>query len=365
MKKLLPFLKIGLILGIFLVSTYLKYRVLDEAGGDLTIFRQAVTEFMSGKNPYSYTVASFKKNDPGLDHGYAYFPTMLYIYTPLYSFHLASEIPLQRVWKASVFLVEIGVALMIIKVLYKKDYLACLAGIAMWFLNPFLIARNSFVYTEPFGILFMLLALYYLEKNDLWSGVFFAISFSFKVFPIILFPVFLLKSEKRLKFILGGAVYMFVMSVPFMGNWENFWTYIQGSLLVHGMRDPQGRPLLFFISNYLGFPPYSLKLASFYKYMAILLGWVVTSYLLLKKKVVDKYVLSVISFAVFYIFTPVLTRTYMLWFIPIYAIGMYKVFEKKNKVWYYLSLVAFYAFYAGYLAIWTRGIRITDGIISL
>lgn len=364
MKKLIPFLKIGLILGIFLVGTYFRYRLLDEAGGDLTIFRRTVTDWISGISPYDNTVASFiDAND--IDHGYAYFPTMLYLYTPLYKLHQSTGIPLQRVWKAPLFLAEIGVAIMILKALYKKDFWACLAGVTMWWLNPFLIARNSYVYTEPYGILFILLAFYFLEKNDYLAGIFYAVSFSFKAFPVVLLPLFLIKSKSWWKFLVGSFAYAFLMSVPFMGNVHRFITYIKGSLLVHGSRDPQGRPILFFIKNYTRLPIYSLSLAVVYKYVSIFLAWGSTIYLIIKKKVVDKYVLSVISFAIFYLFTPVLTRTYMLWFIPVYIIGMHKVFESKNRYLFYVSLALFYIFYAWYLFIWTKGIIITNGTISL
>lgn len=365
MRKFTTIIKIGCILVLLLGSTYLRYRLLDESGGDLTMFRKAVTEFISGINPYSYTVNSFTRLDLGLDHSYAYFPTLLYIYTPLYKLHLSSGIPLQRVWKLSMFVAELGVGLAIIKLLYKKDYLACFVGLTIWFLNPFLIARNSYVYTEPFGILFMMLALYYLEKNDFWTGALFAVSFSFKAFPVVLLPIFLFKSKNKIAFLTGGILFAILISIPFMGNWTRFWTYIQGSLLVHGLRDPQGRPLLFFAHNYLGFPPYSLEIASVYKYLSIFSGWLVTLYLLIKNKVSDKYILSVISFALFYLFTPVLTRTYMLWFIPIYVLGMYEVLKNKSRYWYYFSLALFYGFYALYLVIWTKGVVITNGIISL
>lgn len=365
MSKLKIVAKIGLIALLFTFSIYLRYRILDEAGGDLSTYRQAVTEYISGINPYKNTVKSFTMPELDLDHGYAYFPTLLYIYTPLYKLHLAYDIPLQRIWKSAVFVAEIGVAFMIFKLLYKKNYFACVVGLAMWLLNPFLITRNSYVYNEPFGILFMLLALYYLEKNDFWTGVFFAISFSFKAFPVILFPMFFIKSRNKIVFLAGGASVALLISIPFMKNLERFWTYLQGAILVHGVRDPQGRPILFMANNFLGLPPYSLKLAAIYKYLSIILGWVVTSYLLIKKKVLDKYVLSVISFSLFYLFTPVLARTYMLWFIPIYVIGMYEVFKNKKRVWYYASLVAFYVFYATYLFFWSQGVRIADGLISL
>jgi len=157
-----------------------------------------------------------------------------------------------------------------------------------------------------------------------------------------------------------------------MRSVQDFIWYLQGSFFVHGSRDPQGRPILFFISYYTSLPLFSLAVANLYKYLSIILGWLVTSYLSLKNKVVNKYILTMISFAIFYIFTPVLTRTYLLWFIPVYSIGMFNVFEKKkegftgkNKLYYFLSLAAFYIFYAWYLHLWSKGLVIIDHEILL
>ncbi|MFZ2663824.1 MAG: hypothetical protein WAX66_00460 [Patescibacteria group bacterium] len=364
-------LKIGLVLCVFLSSSYLKYKVLDEAGGDFSTYKKAVRDFIAGKNIYKDTVESY---EPGStkEHGYAYFPTMLYIYSPLYKLSLAINYPLQRVWKASVFIADIGVGLMILKILWKKSYWAALAGVTFWWLNPFLTVRNSGVYTEPFGILFMLLALYYLEKDDIKAGICYAVSFSFKSFPVILLPLFLIKSKNKVKFLLGAAVFAIIISIPFMISIQDFMWYVQGAFFVHGSREPQGRPLLFFITYYTSIPLFSLVTANIYRYVCIVLGWVLTSYLQFKKKILDKYILSMISFAVFYLFTPVLTRTYILWFIPVYTIGMFDVFEKKkegftgkNKIYFFLSLIAFYAFYAWYLSLWSKGLRIKGDVISL
>jgi len=370
-KKLDFLFKVGLVLCVFLSSSYLKYRVLDEAGGDFSTYKKAVRDFIAGKNIYKDTVESY---EPGSneEHGYAYFPTMLYIYTPLYKLSLATHYPLQRVWKASVFIADIGVGLMILKILWKKNYWASLAGVAFWWLNPFLIIRKSGVYTEPFGVFFILLALYYLEKDDVKSGIFYAISFSFKSFPIILLPLFLIKSKNKLKFLLGAAAFALIISIPFMRSVQDFIWYLQGAFFVHGAREPQGRPLLFFITYYTSVPLFSLAIANIYRYACIILGWISTSYLILKKKIQDKYILSMISFIIFYLFTPVLTRTYMLWFIPIYTIGMFNVFERKkegfagkNKIYFFLSLIAFYVFYAWYLSLWSKGLRIKGNVVSL
>ena len=39
----------------------------------------------------------------------------------------------------------------------------------------------------------------------------------------------------------------------------------------------------------------------------------------------DKYALSALSFGVFYLFTPVLNRTYLLWFLPVFILGLFNV----------------------------------------
>ncbi len=46
--------------------------------------------------------------------------------------------------------------------------------------------------------------------------------------------------------------------------------------------------------------------------------------------------MATISMFFFYLLTPVLLRTYLIWFMPVYAIGMYRFlvqFKNKFKKW--------------------------------
>ncbi|GEM_PF-3769271 len=67
--------------------------------------------------------------------------------------------------------------------------------------------------------------------------------------------------------------------------------------------------------------------------------------------------MATISMFFFYLLTPVLLRTYLIWFMPVYAIGMYRFlvqFKNKFKKWvvplYFVSIILFWGFYAFYLS---------------
>ncbi|MFC1624961.1 hypothetical protein ACFL15_01140, partial [Patescibacteria group bacterium] len=146
---------------------------------------------------------------------------------------------------------------------------------------------------------------------------------------------------------------------------QDIQNYIKGSLLVHRDRDPQGRPFLFLIKWFTALPIFSVALARIYVYVATFGGWVVTSFLYLTKKVKDVYILSMISFLIFFIFTPVLNRTYLIWFIPFLILGLERVFKNKCRAAFLASIVLFYVFYAWYLSLWVRGVRVFGDFITL
>ena len=76
------------------------------------------------------------------------------------------------------------------------------------------------------------------------------------------------------------------------------------------------------------------------------------------KLILDKDILSTVSFIRFYAFTPILNRTYLLWFLPVFIIGTYNFVEKRNKFIYYVVLIGFYGFYYWYLLQWKDGFHI-------
>lgn len=368
LEKKTEILKISLLLLLILVSSYEKYKVFDESGGDLEIYRNTVRSFLKGENPYEYTVKSFTflydEYGNELAHGYAYLPTLMYVQAPLYKLSESTGLPLQRVWKIPLLAADIGVAILLIFLLYRKNYLATLFAVGIWSYHPFFYQIHSYTNWEPFPVFFLLLALLFLGKKDFLSGLFYAVAFSFKTFPIILFPLFLIKSKNKFKFLIAGAFLALFISIPFMKSGEDFSQYINGSLLVHGERELQGRPILSYLTYYTPLNFGQVGFTKIYAYLAIFAPWVITGWLIFKKGISNKYLLAGMSFLTYYLLTPVLNRTHLIWGIPFFILAVFEA--TKEKKWLFYSILGlFYVFYAWYLGQWFRGFRFDGNIISL
>lgn len=356
-----------------ILALYLRMVCFNEEGGDSETFTNAVESFLDGENIYKETVRSYSQESTD-NHGYAYFPTLLYIYTPLYLLSNRLNIEPHILFKIPVLLADIFVGVLIFKILYKeeKNFWVGFLGLSFWSLNPHLIVTDSYTHSEPLGIMFMMLALKNLENNDIKTGVFYAVSFSLKSFSLVLFPLFILKSKNKMKFVLSGALFAFLISLPFMRSFARFITYIQGSIFVHGYREAQGRPFLAYASYLVNKSRYYVMFSQPLKYLSLVLGSVVSFFLYFKNKITDKYIMATISMFFFYLLTPVLLRTYLIWFMPVFAIGMHKFliqFKNKIKTWvlplYYISLILFWGFYAFYLSIWEQGFWFSENGIGL
>lgn len=355
------------------VALYLRVMCFNEEGGDSETFTNAVESFLDGENVYNETVKSYSQGYTD-DHGYAYFPTLLYLYTPLYLLSDVVDIEPYILFKIPVLLADIFLGILIFKILYKeeKNFWVGFMGLIFWSLNPYMIIINSYTHSEPLGILFMILALKYLEKDDIKAGLFYAISFSLKSFSLVFFPLFILKSKNKVKFLLAGAVFALLISIPFMRSLDDFVTYLQGSIFVHGYREAQGRPFLAFASYLISNSEYYVMFSQTLKYLSLILGSVVSYFLYFKNKIIDKYVMAGISMFFFYLLTPVLMRTYLIWFMPVYAIGTYKFliqFKGRVKEWflplYFISIIIFWGFYSFYLSIWEHGFQFYETGIGL
>lgn len=362
--------KVLIILAILLAGMYQRYKLLDESGGDLPVIRMAVTDILESKNPYETTVGTFRKVNPyvaignGIDHGYAYMPTLLYIYTPLYLVHQHFHVPLQRIWKSVTMLAELAVAAYFVKKFFVKDFTILIATLVVWLFNPYIMARNSYTYTDPIGIIFMLMALDRLGKSDIKAGIYFALSVSFKAFPLILLPLFLFKATKKLKFLLSGFITAFVIAIPFMSSLKNFSMFFRGSFLVHSNREVQGRPFIGYIAYLLNLRVYTPVSSAILIYTATFLGWFYTLTTFLRKKEIDIYHISFMCFILFFLFTPVFTRTYILWLIPIYILYLYEKF-KYNRIYFYVFLSIFYLFFYIYLKVWDQGFTLKNGLLTI
>jgi len=342
---------------IVLLVTAFLYRIplLSQVGKDYITFQQAVNDLLMGINPYVDTIRSFQDKDL-TSGGYAYFPGLLYTFYSLYVFSFVSHIPYEILWKIPNLLAEFGVAYFLIKILRPKGITVTLFGLFVWLFNPYLVLYQRYTYTDAIPVFFMLASLYHLGKEDVLSGALFALAVIFKPFPLFAFPVFILLSKQKIKFLTAGALVGLVFSVPFMTNLNDFFTYIKGSLFVHEGRSVTGRPFLFYISYYFKIELIQIIPLKIYTLLATFLGWLVVPLLFFIKKVRNPYILTALVLTIFYIFTPVLNRTYLIWFLPMFIIAI--SYLKKN-IYFYSSLILFYAFYSWYLWQWIDGFHIT------
>lgn len=353
-----------LIFLVFFCALLLRVHYIDQVGKDSETYKRAVLELLSEKNPYEWTIRSFTYGKDPWNHGFAYLPALLYVYAPLYILGvLITGLNYIILWKIPIILADLIIGVLLFQFLSRKNYYIGLLATAAWLFNPYLIFVENYTYADSLAILFMFLALLNLEEYDGTAGFFYALSVAFKTFPLLLFPIFLLKSKNTAKFIIGGLIVAIIISLPFMKSVEYFQTYVMGSLLVHGDRAMQGRPFFWYISYLTSLEFIRIIPLGVYSVLASFSGWIVTSVILISKKIKDtlisdKFVLSLISFSLFYAFTHVLNRTYLLWFMPILFVALSRLL-KGNVAYYAVSVLAFYGFYAWYLIIWIDGFHIT------
>ena len=153
----------------------------------------------------------------------------------------------------------------------------------------------------------MMLSLYYLKKDDVISGAFYGLAILFKTFPVILLPIFLMKSKKWYRFLAAGSIVGLVSSIPFLNDVKS---YLTGAVLVHSNRVVQGRPFLFFISYFYKVELFQIIPLRVYSTLATFAGWVAAPIVGIAKFAESKYALSIIPFALFYLFTPVCSNNF-------------------------------------------------------
>jgi hypothetical protein len=323
---------------------------------DQDTYLKAVTEFIEGKNPYVWTILTYSNQEEyESELGYAYLSGFLFLLSPIYIFSVISNLSFEFLSKIPVLISDFLIGFLIYQKIYKHNYFAAIFGFFIWFVNPFFLIRGSYTHNDQIPTFFMLLSLIYLNKDSVKSGAFFALSILFKTFALVLFPIYLLLTKNKKDFILSGAIIGLFFSLPFMGSFENFYNYIYGSLFVHGSREIQGRPFLFYFSYWSDIEIFQIIPVSIYSYLAMFGSWAVIliSYFFLKIK--DKYLLGSIAALNFYLFTPVLNRTYLLWFFPLIIFGAFSLGRTKKMYFYYSVLVFYFAFYYFYLKDWGLG----------
>jgi hypothetical protein len=233
-----------------------------------------------------------------------------------------------------------------------------LFSLTLWFVAPYIVLKHNYVYVDPIPIFLMFLSLYLLKKDSVLSGASYALSVGVKTFPLVLLPIMILSTKDKKKFLIAGAIVGISFSLPFMTSIDDFMTYLNGAILIHSQRFIQGRPFLFYISYFYKVEFFQIIPFRVYTLLAMFGGWILTTTLYYLKLVKNEYILSLIAFVVFYTFTPVLNRTYLLWFLPIFSVGTYYIFKKRYMVLYYAATLSFWIFYYYYLIDWKDGFHI-------
>lgn len=356
---------------IFIVSINERAKLFDTVGKDFFSYKRAVLDFVEGNNPYEWTVQTYNNPDDPTDHGFAYLPVLIYV--NLFGYlveQLSGEtIPMHYTWKFPVLFADIGVGILLLKYFSQfkeKKYikLYTIFALLVWFFNPYFYIKTNYVYTDPLPIFFMFLSMYLLKNKPIGSGITYAIAVGLKTFPILLLPVMLLESKNWKKFFGAAALTGILICLPFMSSYDEFITFINGALLVHGDRYLQGRPFLFYISYFYKIEFFQIVPLKVYTTLASFSGWILVAILyFFTKYPKNHFVLGMVPFALFYLFTPVLNKTYMMWWLPVFLAGAYHLFDivsnSKYKVYFSMLLVsAFWLFNYWYLSIWVDGFHI-------
>lgn len=350
---------IGAAVIILAYGSFLRIRNFPESGKDYKTYIDAIETFLSKGNLYQNTIESYKNVEDVGGHGYSYFPGFLYLFTFLYALAPAIKVPYYILWKVPVLLCDLGIAIILFKYLSKKNYLVALFATAAWIFNPYMASRGGYSLVDPIPVFFILLSLMYLEKDDVLSASFFTLSVIFKPIALIFLPLFLIKSKKWYQFVAASAIIFTLVSIPFILGTKETMTYLNGTLLVHANRVLQGRPFLFYISYFYKIELFQIIPLAVYNKLASFLGWalILVGYFLFKIK--NKYALASLAAMNFLVFTPVLNRTYVTWFVPIFLIAAFEISQKYRKqILFYLPNILYWIFCFWYLQQWEDGFHV-------
>lgn len=332
----------------------------NKPGKDTPTHIQAITSFSLGINPYIYTVESYDNKEDVANHGYSYLPGFLYSLGGLYYLAPSAGVEFYTLWKIFVLLFDLGVVTALFLYLLPKNQIVALIAPLFWIFNPYLVFTTSnYTLLDPVPVFLYLIALICLEKNNLLSAVFLSLSIIFKPFSLIFLPMFLIITKRRRLFLVIYSAVFIAFSLPFMTDINNFLTYINGSLLVHGDRVLQGRPVLFYISYYYKVEFFQVLPLKFYAFMSSFFCWILTPILYYVFKVRRVFLLASVIAVNFLVFTPVLNRTYLLWFIPIFLIATFKYSDNKHCSAFLVANIAYWLFCSWYLIQWKDGFHVS------
>jgi len=125
---------------------------------------------------------------------YTYFPSYAFVLSP-FAF-LANALALNENWKfflghIPVYLGDVGVCILLYRMLKDKGRIAQLLGVSLYWLSPVVLNGGVHIaHFESLVVFFLLLAIMY-KNRPIACGLFLGISASFKIYGFFLLPVFL------------------------------------------------------------------------------------------------------------------------------------------------------------------------------
>src|SRR3989304_9636173 len=115
-------------------------------------------------------------------------PCFFYLNSFFYIISKLSGVSFYGLSKIPILLADVGVGILLVKYLYRKNYAALLGALLFWFWNPYFYMKNNYVYTDPLPVFLSLLALYYLDKDEVLAGVVLPLAVAAQPDPLVLLP---------------------------------------------------------------------------------------------------------------------------------------------------------------------------------
>ncbi len=361
----------GLLVVVFAVGAiYMYYARIDRImttnikGGDFKVFTDAASSFIDGTSPYADAIESFSDldTDPN-SKGYAYPSGYLYMYSILYTaeniflYTFDLEVPAYAIYALPFFIFHFLITIFIYKFLKNEALYIRLFACTLWLFNPYFLTKGDFENRDLVPIFLSLVAFYYLKKDSVITGALLAGSMLFKIYPVILVPLFLFEVKNKKQFVLAGLLTFFAGSLPFLTSFTELKNYILGGFFVHGDRFIQGRPFLWYLRYYYKLDLIEVVPFKIYALLSVTSAWVLTV-VLYALKYKNLFFTTVWAFLLFYLFTPVLNRTYILWGLPFFAIAYCGIKKPRLKIVYTIILFLGWLFLYWYLDIWNDGFDI-------
>ncbi len=313
-------------------------------GGDFKVYEGSVQEVFAGEDIYAHSERSFKM--PREKHWFANLPAGLYL--NMIAYRVAECVPGLRfvvAMKIPVLLADFGIALLLFRILRRKaGSFESFGAVAVWLFNPHLMVMRNYTHFDPLPSFFVLLSLYLMENSPYRSSAYLGVAVTFKAYGMILAPYYLRVMPKRTAFIACFLGVIGAVALPFL-----FWN--PGALLY----------TVFLARPGLGFSGMSVP-AMINKALSISIpsftGLAVLSVLcfilFIRKRQLAPYAYASLMLGTFLVVTPVLHKTYPLWFLPPYLVwaGMFSHARQRGGPFVFAGLAGgVYILYAAWLSL--------------